>query len=122
MPYPLELPGMLRAVVPLMSGERFAAFGSRVVSELVAIALRGTRRGRFSGGRAGLVPSLAAIVGALNDLPEPAAALRRIQPIRVRRRPLDVVDFPAPKVGAADIPFLALAVRRKNECALAGTN
>src|SRR5712692_9489069 len=114
MPDSLELPGMLCAVVPLMTGERFAAFGRRVVSELVAIALgHAGRRGRFSGRRAGLVPSFAAIIEALNDLPEPAAALRRIQPIRVRGRSLDVVDFPAPKVGAADIPFSALAVRRQ---------
>src|SRR5207244_6184658 len=39
MPHPLELPGMLRAVVPLMRGERLAGFGRRVVGELVAVSL-----------------------------------------------------------------------------------
>ena len=85
MPHPLELPGMLRAVVPLMRGERLAGFGRRVVDELVARGLRRTWGGRLSGRRSGLVPGLAAIVGALDQLPEPAARLRRIQPIRDRQ-------------------------------------
>ena len=37
-PDPLEFPGMLRAVVPLMRGERFAGLGGSVVGELVALA------------------------------------------------------------------------------------
>ena len=59
MPDALELPGMLRTVIPLMRGEWI---GGRVVGELVACALRWTRRGRFSGGRSRLMPGLAAIV------------------------------------------------------------
>src|ERR1019366_2456592 len=34
MPHPLELPGMLRAVIPLVRGEGFAGLGRVVVNEL----------------------------------------------------------------------------------------
>ena len=61
-PDALELPRMRRAVVPLMRA------GHAVVLELVADRL----------------PRLAAIVGSLHDLPEPAGALRRVEAIRVR--------------------------------------
>ena len=40
MPDALEFPGMLRAVVPLMRGERLAGFRRSVVDELVALARR----------------------------------------------------------------------------------
>ena len=53
MPDALELPGMRRAVVPLVSA------GDAVVGELVAHRL----------------PGLAAVIGALDHLPEPAAAI-----------------------------------------------
>src|SRR5205085_1789623 len=39
MPHAFELPGMLRAVVPLVRRERLAGFGARVVNKLVAFAL-----------------------------------------------------------------------------------
>ena len=97
MPDALELPGVRRAVVPLVRA------GDAVVHELVAHRL----------------PRLAAVVGALDHLPEPAAGLRRVQPVRVGGRSLEVVDLPARKVGAADVPPLALAVRRQDERALA---
>ena len=100
MPDALELPGVRRAVVPLVRA------GDAVVDELVAHRL----------------PRLAAVVGALDHLPEPAAGLRRIQPVRVGGRALEVVDLPAGKVGAADVPPLALAVRRQDERALARPN
>ena len=73
MPDSLELPGVRRAVIPLVRA------GDAVVHELVAHRL----------------PRLAAIVGALDQLPEPAAGLRRIQPIRIGGRSLEVVDLPA---------------------------
>ena len=124
MPDALELPRMRRAVVPLVRGEGLAGFGRRVVDELVALALghafRG--RGRFAGGCAGLVPRLAAVIGALNDLPEPAAGLRRVQPVRVSGRSLEVVDLPAGKVWPTHLPPFSLAVRRQDERALAGTH
>src|ERR1035438_1380792 len=118
MPHPLELPGMLRAVVELVRGERLAGFGRHVVDELVARAFRGTRRGRFSGRCSGLVPGLPAIVRALNQLSEPAAGLRCIQPIGIGRRSLHVIHLPARKVRPANIPFFAFAIRRQDECAL----
>ena len=97
MPDALELPGVRRAVVPLVRA------GDAVVHELVADRL----------------PGLAAVVGALDHLPEPAAGLRRVQPIRVGGRSLEVVDLPAREVRAADVPPFALAVRRQDERALA---
>ena len=97
MPDARELPGVRRAVVPLVRA------GDAVVDELVAHRL----------------PRLAAVVGALDQLPEPAAGLRRIQPIRVGGRSLEVVDLPAGEVGTADVPPFALAVRRQDERALA---
>src|SRR5437773_2058568 len=100
MPDSCELPGMGRAVVPQVSA------GDAVVHELVAHRL----------------PGLAAVVGALDQLPEPAGALRRVQPIRVGGRSLEVVDLPAPKVGTTDVPAFALSVRLEDECALACAN
>src|SRR5437867_2090756 len=96
MPDSQELPGAGRAVVPEVSA------GDAVVRELVPHRL----------------PRLATVVGALDLLPEPAARLRRVQPIRVSGRSLEVVDLPAPEVGAADVPPLALSIRRQDERAL----
>src|SRR5579872_373011 len=97
MPDAGELPGTLRAVVPLVRA------GDAVVRELVAHRL----------------PGLAAVVGALDLLPEPPAGLRQIEPVRIGGRPLDVVDLPPRKVGAADVPVFALSIRRQDERALA---
>ena len=83
-PDALELPRVRRAVVPLVRA------GDAVVDELVADRL----------------PGLAAVVGALDQLPEPAAGLRGIQPIRVGGRSLEVVDLPAAKMRTADVPPL----------------
>src|SRR5262249_11955622 len=101
MPDALELPGMLRAVVPLVSGERLAGFRRGVVNELVAFALGPTA---LVGGEAasGRLPSLAAIAGALDNLSEPAAGLRGVEPVGIAGRSLHVVDLPAGKVGTAD--------------------
>src|SRR5262249_44293134 len=99
-PDSLEFPGVLRAVVPLVSPR------DTVILELVADRL----------------PRLATVVGALDHLTEPAAGLRRIQPARVDGRTLEMVDLPACKVGAVDLPPLALGVRRQDEPALACAN
>src|SRR5947207_2935221 len=74
-PDPLELPRVLRAVVPHVRGERLARLGGRVVDELVALGLGHSlrRRGRLALGGPRLLPCLAAVAGALDDLPEPAA-------------------------------------------------
>ena len=63
-PHARELPRVRRAVVPLVRS------GNALVAELVA-----DRR-----------PRLAAVVGALDQLTEPARRLRRVQPVRVNRR------------------------------------
>src|ERR1022692_4494648 len=119
MPHALELPGMLRAIVELMSGKGLAGRVRSVVDELVA---RGSwRAGRwwFSRRRTRLVPGLAAVVRALNDLPEPPTRLGCIQPVRIGRRSLHVIHLPAREVRAAYVPLLTLAIRCEDECALA---
>src|SRR5687768_8917859 len=88
---------MRRAVVPLMRA------GHAVVDELVARRL----------------PRASAIVGALDDLAEPAGGLRRVDAIRVGWRSLDVVDLPAAKVRAADVPLFTFAIGSQDERALA---
>src|SRR5512145_780921 len=95
-PDPRELPGARRAVVPQVRA------GGALVFELVAHR----------------VPRLAAVVGALDHLPEPAAGLRRVQPIRIGWGRLQMIDLPAPEVRAADVPLFTLAVGRQNERAL----
>src|SRR2546425_336187 len=67
-------------------------------------------RGCLAGGRSRLVPGLSAIVGALNDLPEPTARLRSVYAIGIGERSLDVIHLPARKMGATDVPFFTLAV------------
>src|SRR5277367_1321644 len=107
MPHSLELPWMLRAVVPLMRGERL---GRGVISELIALALRRAGHSGLPGRRSRLMPGFATVVRTLNDLPKPSTGLRGVNSLRVNRRSLQVVNFPARKVGAADIPLFALAV------------
>ena len=76
MPDAFEFPRMLRAVVP----EMLADFA--FVHKLIALA-RGKRAGHRQFLAAGNAPRLAAVVGALHDLPEPAARLRRVNPVGV---------------------------------------
>ena len=98
--------------------------GGRVVDELVALALGHAfgRGGRLAGRRAGLVPGFAAVVGALDDLPEPAAGLRGVDAVRIDRRALEVINLPAGEVRPADLPLLALAVGGENERAFLGAD
>src|SRR5215217_5298857 len=95
-PHARELPRVLRAVVPLVGA------GRALVGELVADRL----------------PRLAAVVGALHDLAEPAARLRRVEPVGIGRRPVEVVHLPAREVRALDVPLVAGAVGREDESAL----
>src|SRR5689334_6478594 len=121
MPDALEFPGVLGAVVPLMRGQRFAAFfGRSVVNEFVAFALgHALRRGCFfAGRRARLNPGFAAVVGALDDLSEPAAGLRGVDAVRCGRRSFHVVNLPTAEVRAADLPALAFAIGSQHEAAL----
>src|SRR6476620_5512529 len=103
MPDALEFPGMLCPVVPLVRSDR----DSGVINELVALALRHPTWacGRLADGCSRLAPGFPAVVGSLNDLPEPSAGLRGINPVRIRRRALHVEDFPPGKQRAGDVPF-----------------
>src|SRR5207245_9280202 len=118
-----ELPRMLRAVVPHVSRERLAGFRGGVLHELVAFALGRPRLGVFFARWCPwLGPGLAAVIGPLNNLPEPTARLRCIDPIRVGGRTLEVVHLPARKMRATDLPLLAFPVCCQDECALACSN
>src|SRR5438876_530110 len=121
MPDALELPGVLRAVVPLVRGEGLARFRGRVVHELVALALRHLA-GLHGHSAAGRLPRLAAVAGALDDLSEPPARLGRIQPVRIGGGAFHVIDLPAGEVRTADVPPGALSVRRQHERALSFAN
>src|SRR6266576_49552 len=116
-PDALELPRMLRAVVPLVRGEGLAGFRGSVVDEFVAFGLgRSSRpRGGFARGCSRLDPSFATVIGALDNLPEPAAGLRGVNAVGTRGRSFHVITLPAGKMRAADGPFFAFAVRRQNE-------
>ena len=100
MPDAFEFPRMLRAVVPLVRA------GHAVVDELVADRL----------------PRFAAVVRALDHLPEPAAGLRRIDAVRISGRAFEVINLPAREMRPADFPFCALPVRREDERAFACTD
>src|ERR1700682_829657 len=100
MPDALELPWARRAVVVEVRA------GCALVGKLVAYG----------------IPGHTPVVGALDDLAEPARVLGGIDPVRVNRRPLDVIDVPAGEVWAADVPLLALCVRCHHERALVGPN
>src|SRR5262245_37663805 len=98
MPGSLELPRVRCAVVPLVRAR------DAVVRELIA----------------GRLPRLSTVIRPLNDLAEPCARLRCIDPVRVGRRSLHVVNLPTAEVRSADIPAVSLAVSGEDEAALAG--
>src|SRR5258708_36624328 len=105
MPHAFELPRMLCAVIKLMSGERLPAFRARVVHDLVALGLwRSLGRCPLAWWCSRLCPSLASIIRALNDLPEPAARLRRVHPLRAPHRPFARVNLRAAKRRTAHAP------------------
>jgi hypothetical protein len=100
MPDASELPGMRRAVVPLVRA------GNAVVLELVADG----------------IPAPAPIVGALDQLAEPAGALGGIDPVRIGRRSLQVVDLPAREERSGDVPICAALVRGQDKGTLLRTD
>jgi hypothetical protein len=61
------------------------------------------------------LPGGTSVVGTLDDLTEPSAGLGGVDAVGVQRGPLDVVDLPAREVRTADLPVLAVAVRRQDE-------
>src|SRR6266513_1461971 len=118
-PDAFELPGMLCSVVPLVRGEWFASFSRSIVHEFVAFAFgRAILAFYFLGGATRRVPSFAAIIGALNDLPKPAARLRGIDAIGINRRTFHVINFPPCKMRAANLPTFARAIGCQDERAL----
>src|SRR5579872_3102673 len=122
MPHALELPRMLRAVVPLVSGQRLSGRVRRVVHEFVALPDRRARSGLFPWRRSRLVPRFPAVVGGLNNLAEPAGRLRRVNAVGIGGRSLHVVNLPAGEMGSGNIPLLSLAVGAQNESSLAGAH
>jgi len=100
MPHSFELPGMRRAVVPLVSA------GNALVRELIAYRL----------------PRFPTVARALNQLPEPAAGLLGVQPIRVSGRSLHVINLPPRKMWAADLPPLTFSVGLQHKRTLACAN
>src|SRR5947199_3018213 len=122
MPDTLEFPRTLSAIVPLVGRERFPRFRRSIVNEHVTFALRRPfRRHQVLRLCAGRIPRFAAVVGTLNDLPEPGARLRRVDPVGINRRTFHVINLPACEVRAANFPSFARAVRRQNERAYPGT-
>src|SRR5580765_2896084 len=123
MPDALEFPGVWFAVVKLVRGHGRTGFGRGVVRKFVALAFGlAAGSGLFPLRRPRLMPGFAAVVGALNDLAEPSAGLRGVDAIGIRRRSFEVIHFPAGEERAADVPFFALAIRVKNECAFFGSD
>ena len=101
---------MLGAVIPLVRA------GGAFIRKLVALAL-GKTAGALQLLRAAArrVPSQPAVIGALDDLAEPAAGLRCINAVGIRRRTFEVINLPARKMRPADLPVLPAAVRRQDE-------
>src|SRR5207248_886960 len=95
-----ELPRVLRAVVPLMCA------GNAVVGELIA--------DRF--------PGLPTVVRALHYLPVPTGGLRRVHPVRIGRRRVQVVDLPAREQRALDVPTVTRSLRCQDERAFPRTH
>src|SRR5262245_3751750 len=120
MPDPLEFPRTLCSVIMLVRRKRFPCFWRGIVDEFVALSLRHAIRsgGRFAWRRSWLMPGLAAVIRALDDLPKPAAGLRGINAVRFNGRAFEVIHLPARKVWTADVPLFARSVRRENERAL----
>ena len=100
-PHALELPRVRRAVVPL-------------------VRARARRRMRTCcrPGSKVLPPSSERWISCPNQ----PLRLRHVDPVRIDRRALEVVDLPAGEVRAADVPVAPLAVGREDEGTLAGAD
>jgi len=116
-PDALELPRMLGAVVPHVRP------GNAIVNEFVALTLRrAVRTFQILRTAAWRLPGFAAVAATLNDLPEPRARLRRVNPVRINRRPFHVINLPAGKMRPVHFPIFALRIRSQDERALLCTN
>lgn len=85
MPYSFEFPGVLRAVEPLVGGERPAGSGRGVVDELVAFRDRHSSfvLRWFTRFQTRLEPRLTPIIRALDDLAKETAALGYVDAVGV---------------------------------------
>src|SRR5581483_7341342 len=116
-PDPLELPWMLGAIVPHVSS------GRAVVNELVALALQHAAPAlQILRLTPRCFPGFPAIVRALQNLAEPTAGLRGVDPVGVHRRAFQVIHLPAGEVRTINLPVLALSVGGENERAFACAN
>src|SRR5205823_14767739 len=112
-PDAFEFPRMLRAVVPHVRA------WDAVVNEHVTLAVRhAVRTFQILGTAARRLPGFTAVVATLNDLSEPRARLRRVNPVRINRRPFHVINLPAGKMRPVHFPVFALRIRSQNERAL----
>ena len=93
MPDTLELPWMLRAVIPLVSPR------DALVPKIIPDRL----------------PRLSRIVRPLDHLPKPTARLRRIQSVRIGRRSFEMINLPPRKMRPADFPLLPFPIRIQDE-------
>src|SRR5215831_14093207 len=55
-------------------------------------------------------PRFSAVIGSLQHLAKPGAALRRVDTVGIGPRAFQVVDLPTGKMGTADIPIFSRAV------------
>jgi hypothetical protein len=100
MPNTREFPGVRRSVVPHVRA------GDTVVHEFIADG----------------IPGFAAIIRTLDQLAEPAGGLRGVEAVKVGGRSLHMVDLPAGKIWAADVPAFALAIGSQDKGAFARTH
>ena len=56
------------------------------------------------------LPSLAAVIGSLDQLAEPTVVLRGIKPVRIDDRARQMEDLPADKMRVAELPTLSVAI------------
>src|SRR5687767_7187658 len=112
MPHSFELPRMWSAVIKLVRRKWFAGFGGGVINKLVAFAHGHTfrRHDRRTRWRSGLQPRLATVVRSLNDLPEPAAGLRRENAVRIHGRAFDVINLPAGEMRTTNVPLFTFPI------------
>src|SRR5271166_6055360 len=68
------------------------------------------------------LPRETAVIGPLDQLPGPAARLRSVQPVRIHRRTLHMVDFPTSEMRPGNLPLIALSIRTQEERAFPGAN
>src|SRR3954469_11838649 len=110
MPHAFELPGVLRSIVPLVSA------GYSIINEFIAFGLRHSFRAfQFFWIAPWCLPCFSAVARALDDLSEPGAGLRSVNPVRVDRGTLHVINLPAREMRPVHFPVFALRVRCKHK-------